>query len=196
MRRSVLFTLSALSIVTVVATGCSSTSAAEKKSVAPRASQTAGDDDAANKPANKTADKTTPKAKAKPAAVQEKHVQKMVANFSRVHFETDSSILDDDSRSALKENAQILDQHPDLTVEVQGHADERGTDAYNLSLGDRRAQAVRDYLVRMGVEDKRIHSVSYGEERPIAKGTSAKAWAKNRRAEFKVIKGDAKGTTS
>ena len=80
-----------------------------------------------------------------------------------------------------------MSQFPSITVEVQGHADERGTTEYNLALGDRRAEAVRRYMTHAGVPTARISTVSFGEERPLATGSSEVAWAENRRAEFRVV---------
>ena len=118
-------------------------------------------------------------------------VQEMVQNFSKVHFEFDSSELASDSLDALKANAGIMQKFTGIRVEIQGHADERGTTEYNLALGQKRATAVRDYLVNMGVADSRLKIVSYGEERPAVSGHSETAWSENRRAEFRVIAGEA-----
>lgn len=119
-------------------------------------------------------------------------------NFSRVHFATDSSTLDGSSQQALLANAQILSHHIDLRVEVQGHADERGTIDYNLALGQRRADAVVQFLVGQGVAPSRLPVVSYGEERPASAVGGEVAWAENRRAEFRILAGDpgVAGTTS
>jgi peptidoglycan-associated lipoprotein len=119
-------------------------------------------------------------------------------NFAKVHFATDSSTLDAAGRAALEENARILEEHPELRVEVQGHADERGTVDYNLALGQRRAEAVVSYLVGQGVSSNRLPILSYGEERPAATGANEVAYAENRRAEFRVLTGapGVEGTTT
>lgn len=114
-------------------------------------------------------------------------VRQLLENFSRVHFETDSSSLDGGGKAALEANATILNRYPDLRVEIQGHADERGTIDYNLSLGQRRANAVVGYLSSLGVSSVRLMVVSFGEERPLEQGAGEVAWAQNRRAEFRVI---------
>lgn len=111
----------------------------------------------------------------------------LVRNFQRVFFSTDSSTLTTDSQDALRENAMILKTFPRIQIEVQGHADERGTIDYNLALGQRRGKAVLDFLNAEGVAPSRVAIVSYGEERPLDSGSSQSAWAKNRRAEFRVI---------
>lgn len=125
-------------------------------------------------------------------------VQQVVRNFERVHFAFDSAALDEGSKAALRENATLLAAHADVKVEIQGHADERGTTEYNLALGDKRAAAVRSFLLAQGVAPTRLGTVSYGEERPLTGGYSETAWAQNRRAEFRVTyAGDAlvEGTT-
>lgn len=100
----------------------------------------------------------------------------------RVFFAFDSATLDEAAQETLDRQAAWLLQHPDLTVTVEGHADERGTREYNLALGERRATAVKNYLVAKGVDPERILTISYGEERPVDPGHNEAAWALNRRA--------------
>jgi len=127
-----------------------------------------------------------------PAAPQEAppEVQEMMLNFSRVYFDFDQSTLGSASKSALDTNAAIMQKKADIKVEIQGHADERGTTDYNLALGTRRAQVVYDYLSAQGIAPSRLKVVSYGEERPLASGSSESAWSQNRRAEFRITWGD------
>jgi peptidoglycan-associated lipoprotein len=101
-----------------------------------------------------------------------------------VYFEFDKSDLSDEARMVLRANADFLKANGSVGVAVEGHCDERGTIEYNLALGQRRAQAVKDYLASLGVGAVRIRTVSYGEERPVAFGHDEAAWAQNRRAEF------------
>ena len=115
--------------------------------------------------------------------------QALAENFGRVHFPSDSSLLDATAREALAANAAILLDHPEVRVEVQGHADERGTVDYNLALGQRRGKAVIDELVARGVGPSRLSLVSYGEERPLVAGAGESVWAENRRAEFRLVSG-------
>jgi peptidoglycan-associated lipoprotein len=103
-----------------------------------------------------------------------------------VYFGFDSSSLETDTKDALKANADFLKANANVDVQVEGHCDERGGRQYNLALGERRAKAVRDYLVALGVESKRISTISYGSERPKAQGSDEAAWAQNRRANFVV----------
>ncbi len=119
-------------------------------------------------------------------------VQVVVKNFSRVQFQYDSTSMTGSSNSALSENAAILQANGGIRVEVQGHADNRGTTEYNLALGEKRAQAIKSKLTGMGVSPGQISIVSYGEERPIERGQGETAWSVNRRAEFRVTAGDPK----
>ncbi len=116
-------------------------------------------------------------------------VQVVAANFMRVNFEFDSINLVGDSMSALRDNAKILQENGGVRVEIQGHADERGTTEYNLALGERRAKAIKDKLTGMGVSGSQLSIVSYGEERPAERGASESVWSVNRRAEFRVTAG-------
>ncbi len=119
-------------------------------------------------------------------------VAEMTKNFARVFFEFDSSDLTADGKSALDANAGIMGQYSDIRLEVQGHADERGTTDYNIALGQKRADALVRYLLQRGVATSRVKSVSYGEERPLDGLSTERAWEQNRRAEFVVTwSGDA-----
>ena len=100
------------------------------------------------------------------------------------YFEFDSSILSDDARQALLIHAENLQTNP-LSVRLEGHADERGSREYNMALGERRANAVRDFLVLQGVDSGLIETISYGEEQPVDSGSYESAWSLNRRVELK-----------
>ncbi|MBL6456687.1 peptidoglycan-associated lipoprotein Pal [Belnapia sp. T6] len=107
----------------------------------------------------------------------------LVANVGdRVFFDTDESSIRADQRSVLERQSAWLSRYPQVTVQVEGHADERGTREYNLALGQRRANAARDVLVATGTAGARISTISYGKDRPAALGSSEDAWAQNRRA--------------
>lgn len=107
--------------------------------------------------------------------------------LEQVYFDYDQSTLSDQARATLATNATILQIAPALKVSIEGHCDDRGSDEYNLALGERRAQTVRAYLVSLGIAPERLVTISYGEEMPVEKGATEMAWAKNRRAEFKMI---------
>ncbi|MBW1806752.1 MAG: peptidoglycan-associated lipoprotein Pal [Deltaproteobacteria bacterium] len=104
-----------------------------------------------------------------------------------VHFGFNDSSLSDEARNAMGNNAEYLGIHKKIRVQIEGHCDERGSTEYNLSLGERRAMAVKNYLVKLGVEPGRLEIISYGEERPAETGASEDAWAQNRRAEFREL---------
>jgi len=107
-----------------------------------------------------------------------------------VYFEYDSFDLTSESRTMLQANADFLRDNGPLAIRVEGNCDERGTIEYNLALGERRASAVRDYLVDLGVDATLIRIVSFGEENPAVNGHDDAAWSQNRRAEF-VVESDA-----
>jgi len=100
----------------------------------------------------------------------------------RVFFDTDSTQVRGDGRSTLERQAAWLARYPNVTVYMEGHADERGTREYNLALGQRRANSARDLLVAGGVSGQRIQTISYGKDRPAALGSDDASWAQNRRA--------------
>jgi peptidoglycan-associated lipoprotein len=107
-----------------------------------------------------------------------------IPELQAVYFEYDSFALTADSQSALRTHADWLKANSGRLVQIEGHTDERGTTEYNLALGERRAGAVKEYLVRNGVSSSQLTTISYGEERPSQMGESEAAWSRNRRAEF------------
>jgi len=102
------------------------------------------------------------------------------------YFGLDSAELDDVGRAAVSANAEVLKKYPMWMVTVEGHCDERGTAEYNLALGERRAVAVKTYLVALGISPDRLRTVSYGKEFPFDPGHNETAWSKNRRAHFVI----------
>ena len=100
----------------------------------------------------------------------------------RVFFATNESVLTTASRDTLRKQAAWLRKNPDINVVLEGHADERGTREYNLALGERRANAAKDYLMTYGISSNRISVLSYGKERPVDSGSNPLAWSKNRRS--------------
>ena len=100
----------------------------------------------------------------------------------RVFFGYDSSELDSDAQELLQDQVAWLKQYSDVSVIVEGHCDERGTREYNLALGEKRAQSVKNYLISLGISSDRVTTISYGKERPAVVGSNDGAWAQNRRS--------------
>ncbi len=113
---------------------------------------------------------------------------KEVSPLQDVFFDFDRSALRKDAKAVLSQNVEWLKGNPEARIVVEGHCDERGTNEYNLALGERRAAAVRDYLVAAGIDPGRISTISYGEERPFVLGHDESAWKWNRRAHFLLSK--------
>jgi peptidoglycan-associated lipoprotein len=107
-------------------------------------------------------------------------------DFQPAFFDLDSYTLREDARTALDHDAKLLRDNAAVNITIEGHCDERGTAEYNQALGERRAQAARDYLVSAGIAQSRIQVVSYGKERPFAEGHDEASWQQNRRANFAV----------
>jgi peptidoglycan-associated lipoprotein len=109
------------------------------------------------------------------------------SEFITVYFDFDKYNLVDSAKQVLEYNARILKNNMNVIVKIEGHCDERGTVEYNLSLGDKRAAAAKDYLVGLGIKGDRIQTISYGKSRPAVMGSNEAAWAKNRRAQFRIV---------
>lgn len=107
-----------------------------------------------------------------------------VAGLQRIHFDFDQSVIKTEYEPVLQGNAAYLKSHSGLNITIEGHCDERGTNEYNIALGDRRAKAAKRYLVNLGIGDNRMSTVSYGEERPLCTQHEESCWWQNRRAEF------------
>jgi peptidoglycan-associated lipoprotein len=106
-----------------------------------------------------------------------------------IHFDLDRSNIRPDDMATLDQKVAILQANPDLRIRIGGHCDERGSDEYNLALGNRRAQSAKQYLVSHGIDASRIETQSWGEERPAVDGHDESAWSQNRRDEFEVVSG-------
>ena len=105
-----------------------------------------------------------------------------------IHFNFDQYDLDSNSKKVLEQNATYLKSNPGIRVEIQGHCDERGTNNYNIALGERRAHSTKKYLVAQGVNSHRVNIISYGEEKPFCSDSNENCWHQNRRAHFLVAK--------
>ena len=122
-----------------------------------------------------------PPTNTEPAEQPNKTVQDQLAD---VFFDYDSAELSSSAQSTLDADGKVLNDNASTSLTIEGHCDERGTVEYNLALGDRRANAAKDYLVRFGIAASRLSAVSYGEERPFATGADESAYAQNRRAHL------------
>lgn len=136
------------------------------------------------------AEVATPAEAAQPAGPvpgsQEDFLAKVAAD--RVFFDTDKFNIDAEDAATLQSQAQWLMAYPSVRVVIEGHCDERGTRDYNLALGERRANAAKNYLASLGIDPARITTISYGKERPVALGSDEQAWAQNRRAVSVTIR--------
>jgi len=111
---------------------------------------------------------------------------KDTSSLQDIYFRFDKYDLDDTSRGTLRQNARYLQANSGAVIEIQGHCDERGTNNYNIALGERRAHSTKMYLVSLGISARRIHVISYGEERPFCFDSNDACWLKNRRAHFRI----------
>jgi peptidoglycan-associated lipoprotein len=107
-------------------------------------------------------------------------------NLSNVYFDFDDFSLDQEAKTALAQNAAWLINNPQREIIIEGHCDERGTDEYNIALGERRANSTKRYLIVLGVNGAQLSTISFGEERPANTGHDESAWSQNRRAEFVI----------
>jgi peptidoglycan-associated lipoprotein len=110
--------------------------------------------------------------------------ERAALGLKNVYFDFDQFSLDDTARETLRRNAAILQERPEILVEIQGNCDERGSEEYNLALGERRARSAKDYLVDSGIPHERLSTMSFGESNPAATGQSEQAWQLNRRDDL------------
>jgi len=109
------------------------------------------------------------------------------APFVPVYFDFDRSEIRPDQVAAIEANAEVLKANPDISIRIEGNCDERGTNEYNMALGERRAQSAKRYLENLGIDPSRMTTISYGEERPINHGHDELAWSQNRRDDFVIV---------
>jgi peptidoglycan-associated lipoprotein len=195
MRKKIIATMVALCVGALLAGGCAKKEivkteepvpTAQKQPVAPEA-----------KPETKPEQKVEPlpETPTKEAVVQPETSKETAATagnlqgeLQQIYFNFDSSDLSQQSRDTLSKNAEVISKNASLKVRIEGNCDERGSDEYNLALGERRAKAARDYLVKLGVSSGRLSVISYGNEKPVDPGHDEAAWSKNRRDEFVIVK--------
>jgi peptidoglycan-associated lipoprotein len=136
-------------------------------------------------PTGPTTPATPPQAGVVPGT--QAHFAQTMAGRDVIYFDTDRYNIDSEDQASLQQQANYLRQYPNIRATIEGHADERGTREYNLALGERRANAAKNYLVSLGIPSERLTVVSYGKERPVALGSNEAAWAQNRRAVTIVL---------
>ena len=148
----------------------------------------AEDDDAMK--AKEAAEKAKQEELARQRAMEEESMLKKEAMDmflnDDIHFEFDNSTLTPEAQLILKKKAEWLQNSPEAMSTIEGHCDDRGTNEYNLALGDRRATSAKNFLVDLGISESRLTTISYGEERPADPGQNEEAWAKNRRCHFTI----------
>lgn len=138
-------------------------------------------------PTTQTPEAAPPVSTAPGVGTQQHFANAIGAQNTVVYFDTDRFNIDSEDAARLQTQAQYFGQYPNLNFTIEGHTDERGTRDYNLALGERRANAAKNYLVSIGIPANRIRTVSYGKERPVALASNADAWAQNRRAATIVV---------
>jgi peptidoglycan-associated lipoprotein len=117
------------------------------------------------------------------------YIKELQSKIKDIHFDFDKYDIMEADRPTLQEIAAILKKHKSLRIIIEGHADDRGTNEYNLGLGDRRAQGAKAYLMSLGVTSQRVDTVSYGEEKPLCTEQTEDCWGRNRRAHFVLAEG-------
>lgn len=171
------------------------TSCAKKKIKSDTAMEQQTDDDAAKKAAEKAKEEELARQREleeqrlkEIEEAEKRKVAEAIAKFENedIYFEFDSAALLPMAQEILKKKAAYLETNPGVSVVVEGHCDERGTNEYNLALGDRRAKSAVSFLVDLGISASRLTAISFGEERPIDSGSSEEVWAKNRRVHFVI----------
>lgn len=126
--------------------------------------------------------------KAQPEDTQSS-LKELQTRIQDIHFDYDKYDIKDDAKPVLKEVSAILSRNKNIKVIIEGHCDERGTNEYNLGLGDRRANSVKEFLISLGIPSGKIETISYGEEKPLCENQTEECWAKNRRAHFVFVEG-------
>ncbi len=121
-------------------------------------------------------------------ALRKKQAEIEAFESVNIYFDFDKSEIKPKGQITLKSKARWLKDNPEYSVRIEGHCDERGTNEYNLALGERRAKGAADFLISLGISPDRIRTISYGEERPADPRSNEEAWARNRRDEFKLFK--------
>jgi peptidoglycan-associated lipoprotein len=170
----------ALSIAALVSVGCAKKQTVKTEGAQPPPAAVPAPEAPMKEPPPPPVAVTPPPAEAPGVAVTEEKV----SQFDDVRFDFDKSVVKEEGRKTCGVVADFLKKHPQAKMLIEGHCDERGTSEYNMALGERRATAVMNYLVSLGVPKAALSTVSFGKEKPLDPGHNEEAWAKNRRAHF------------
>jgi len=192
-RLSVTFGLLLLVIAFLFVVSCAkhkdvSTTAGEEATAAAEKAEKAGEEKEAGISEEEIAAREKAKAKAEERRrrIEEEKAERREFLNEHVYFGFDDASLTKKARQILSEKAEWLRENPGVEATIEGHCDERGTKEYNMALGQRRAQSIKNYLVNAGIDESRLETISYGEERPVDPRSNEMAWAKNRRGVFKI----------
>ncbi|MEM7828515.1 MAG: peptidoglycan-associated lipoprotein Pal [Candidatus Aenigmatarchaeota archaeon] len=182
MRKDAFKFLGIIVLIAFIIAGCAREQVVKKEEVTP---PPAAKPEVAPPPAP---EKPAPQVEAKPVEEKVAKVEEAKpVKLEPIYFDFDKYNIRDDMRKIIDANAQILKQNPNLKIRIEGNCDERGTNEYNMTLGEKRARSAKDYLVTMGVSADRIEIISYGEEKPVCTEHNEECWWKNRRADFVII---------
>lgn len=192
MRTGISMLIVAVSCTMMLAAGCAKKEVVKKETPPPEAAVVAPPSLPTPPPVREEPIKESPVVQEKVTVTEDiatlKEDESASKMFQTVYFEFDSFTLSGASRDALAKNAAAIKKNKGMKVQIQGNCDERGSDAYNLALGEKRAKAAYNYLITLGVPAGQLYMISYGEERPADQGHDEAAWAKNRRDDFVVLK--------
>ncbi len=171
-------------LVAFVSAGC-----AKKETVKPEAEKPAEKKEAVQKAPEKVTEQKLPSGKESVQSLEKETagMEEKEGLFKDINFEFDKYDVSGSYRAELKSIAEWMAKNSGAKLSIEGHCDDRGTNEYNLALGDRRAKAVKDYLISLGVPAARLQTISYGEEKPLCTEQTEECWAKNRRAHFVVL---------
>ena len=175
-----------LFVLTLLAAGCAKKPAADESAITEQPTEVAVVEQQTAAVVEQQVDDAAARRAAAAAAAEAAAAKRAANNLNRIHFDYDQYTLTASAKQTLMKNANLLKTAPAVKVQIEGHCDERGSDEYNLALGEKRALATKNYLVSLGVSANRMSIISYGEEVPLDSSNTDTAWAKNRRAEFKA----------
>jgi peptidoglycan-associated lipoprotein len=184
-RLTLAVTIAAVTLGSVV--GCGRR--AEPQEPSPDPVELGRDDEARRAAERAEADRLAAEARAREEALRAETAAAREILEERIHFDFDRSNIRADAEQRMMRKLAVLRANPQVRLRIEGHADERGSIEYNLALGQRRAEASRDWLVGFGISPDRLETVSWGEDRPLVRASNEDAWAMNRRNEFRIIAG-------